>query len=273
MKGAKLRKGGWTEEEKRIVRDYFIKNSASEIHKKYLKNRTPASIQRMANKLGVVRILRKDLTGRVIGKLLIVEYLGDAEYGGRSQSFWQCKCKCGTVIELFYDQIPSTKLQLEKMAHSGRRLYDCCEQCREKKCPICANSFSYSHPSHICPKLECQEWLRYARNEYWHNQAKLLRATDSEAQFKHEAYHKDYREKNKERDRLIRKRQQENMTDEKRELLRSKAKKYYKEIKGDPDQTRYRKSLESKRKWRANMVLAGMIHDAQKLQEIIEKES
>ena len=44
-----------------------------------------------------------DLTGRVLGKLTVVEYTGKASE--RNRSIWKCRCECGNFIELQSDYI------------------------------------------------------------------------------------------------------------------------------------------------------------------------
>lgn len=108
----------------------------------------------------------RDLTGNKYGLLIVRRCLHSALYGGRVQSKWLCECECGREIELFYDQLPTTAKRIESMMHSGRRLYDRCEECRQKICPICRSLFSYSHSSYICPSPKCQSILEHQRSQF-----------------------------------------------------------------------------------------------------------
>lgn len=120
----------------------------------------------------------KDLTNERFGKLKIIKFLETIRYGGRNQPLWECRCDCGETIKLVNDQLPISKKQKETLMRSGRRLYDSCEKCRQKICPICGDRFSYSHTSKFCPKEDCQKQAEDIRMQYHRNKHKAAYAKD-----------------------------------------------------------------------------------------------
>jgi len=46
-----------------------------------------------------------DLTGKVIGRLTVMEFVGSKIVYGRTRRVWKCKCSCGNTIEHTTDQL------------------------------------------------------------------------------------------------------------------------------------------------------------------------
>lgn len=141
----------------------------------------------------------RDLTGRTYGKLTVLARVSTVEYGGRLQALWLCRCECGQEIELPADKLPVTELQQKTLMKSGRRLYDSCERCRSKTCPVCGEKFSFSHPSFICPSNACQTVLTRERMRYWQAVEAMLYRIDpqfrADVRQYQNAYYADHRKK------------------------------------------------------------------------------
>ncbi|KZX00050.1 hypothetical protein JL49_13190 [Pseudoalteromonas luteoviolacea] len=260
----------WSDEELQTVKDFYPYMSAKDVQQKYLPNRSPLSIKQQAGKLGVVNLVRNNLTGKRYGQLVVESYAGHKEYGGRSQSAWLCYCDCGEQIVLEYDKLPTTSL----MEKSGRLLYTSCEKCREKTCPVCGDKFPYSHTSHICPKPECQITLEKERDNFWHAVHRFKMQNDDEYRLENNAKARESYAKNshiwKENSRIrfeaLPKNEQERIIQERRD----KAKARMDEIRNDPQKHAHYKQVLAA--WKNKQALANMFADAAALQELIEKE-
>lgn len=217
----------------------------------------------------------KDLTGKRFGKLVVLELVGKKKYGGRIQTVWLCQCDCGNRLELEFDKLPTTPKRQKTMMQSGRRLYDCCEKCREKSCIICGNKFSYSHPSHICPSPDCQTTLQNERDNFWRAVYKFNYQTDEEFRQQERAKQREWYNKNKADIKERRRYREQCMTPEEKRLLfeqrRAANKRKYRRMRADPE--RYQHWLQWHREWRTKQALKSMLADAEKLHQLFENEA
>ena len=139
----------------------------------------------------------KDLKGIVFGSLSVADQLPSDFYGGRYQTRWRCQCSCGESITLFYDQLPTTPLRMERMGHAGRRLYDCCERCRQKECEVCGKLFIYSKTSLACD--ECSKALYRQRDLDQRSQRTLRYQEDNEYRESVTAYNRTWHHANRQK--------------------------------------------------------------------------
>lgn len=212
----------------------------------------------------------KDLSGQQYGKLSVEKLIGFIEYGGRSCSVWACHCECGNYIELPYDKLPVTDKKRQTMMRSGRRLYDCCESCRQKICPVCGKRFSHSHTSFVCPESRCQDVLRQERDAFWRDVHTYRRQTD--AKYREEDNKKSRERYKRNAAEISAKRQQhyQSLSPADHERICERGRRYYREMKKDPD--RYANWLAWHRKWRGQQYLKGLLADASALHSIFEQE-
>lgn len=218
---------------------------------------------------------KHDLTGARFGHLSVIGDAGRKKYGSRMQTVWLCQCDCGEQIALEHDKLPTTPRQRETMMKSGRRLYDCCETCRQKTCVICGNKFSYSHPSHICPSKNCQEVLRLERDSFWHAVYIHRYKTDPEFRAAENKKRRTWWNNNKTEIKQRRADRIDAMSpDERAELqtqMRAERRRWYQRLKSDPE--RYENWLAWHRQWRTKQQLKTMVADAAVLQSLIENET
>lgn len=187
----------WTTKDEKLIGEFYSLMSAKNLHVKHMPNRTPAAIKKRALKLGVPHFPGKDLAGLKIGQLEIIRYEGQVKFAGRDQTSWLCLCDCGEEITLVYEKLPTSKLERATMDRGGGRLYDCCESCREKTCPVCGDRFIYSHKSHICTKTSCRDKLHTLRRAFWGGEHKHRMDTDKDYRDSINAYKKGWNKTNR----------------------------------------------------------------------------
>ncbi len=186
----------------------------------------------------------RDLTGYTVGQLRVIAFAKMVNYAGRSQTSWLCECHCGTQLVLAYDKIPVTARQRQTMMKSGRRLYTCCESCREKICPVCGTHYSYSHTSHICPNPDCKATITAERIRYHAITDGSRRRADVLVRDAVNSYQRGYYNKNA--GAIKAKRKTAQLTDEAKQRRAEQRKRWYEELKADP--LRYAKWLEDARR-------------------------
>ncbi|MGG0718681.1 hypothetical protein ABE096_13950 [Robertmurraya massiliosenegalensis] len=114
----------------------------------------------------------KDLTGKVFGKLIVMEFSRNVKSGERLRKYWLCKCECGNMHEVRTDSLTSgnviscgcvkneqNKVNLVKNHRhkmSGTRLYRIWQKMKDR----CYNPNvrSYENYGERGIKL-CDEWL------------------------------------------------------------------------------------------------------------------
>lgn len=193
----------------------------------------------------------RDLTGMRFGRLTVLDLAEMTTYGGRRQGLWHCRCDCGEELDLPTDKLPVTARQRERMMLSRRRLYDCCEKCRAKICPVCGKPFSHSHPSFICNRSECQAALRRERIRFWSALSALLYRTDPE-------YRAQYRENQKRYYALHPRRRPpiSELSPAEQERIRAAAREAYQRMKADP--LRWKHWLQLRRSYRQRQKMRGL---------------
>lgn len=210
-----------------------------------------------------------DLTGRRFGKLVAVESQGHAVYGGRKGLQWLCRCDCGESLTLHAAKLPYSKANIRAAEKAGRLIYTCCETCRQKICQVCGDRYSYSHPSHVCPKRSCQEELQREREAIWHRRAMARYREDPDFREQFRQYQARWYEKNsrrvaeQRRDRITRMTPEELERYEQRRYERGLA--YYEAVKADPE--RYAERLAQGRVRAAERAALEFFETAQKLIE------
>lgn len=260
----------WTELDIRLLEAHASRHSAGWIRDNILPHRSLLSVKRQAQKIRVTFPVKIDLTGAVIGQLTVLEYVASVAYGGRLQPQWRCRCNCGNELLLVSDQLPTTKAQRTKMNNGGRRLYDCCDECRQKSCLVCGNKFSYSHTSHVCSNPECQEQLRQERDAFWKSIFQYRLQTDADFHAAHLQKKRKRHQRNAASINESRRAHYQALPEAEKEKIRQRHRTYYQALKADPD--RYQRWLESRRRWRTEQQLKTMLADAQKLQQLFESE-
>lgn len=193
----------------------------------------------------------RDLTGMRFGHLTVLDLVEMTTYGGRRQGLWHCRCDCGEELDLPTDKLPVTERQRESMMKSGRRLYDRCEKCRAKTCPVCGRAFSYSHPSFICDRPECQAALRRERIRFWSAISALLYRTDPEYRAQYRAYQNAYYAQHPRRLPPI-----SELPPAEQERVRAAAREAYQRMRADPE--RWKHWLELRRAYRQRQKLRGL---------------
>ena len=178
------------------------------------------------------------LCGRRYGQLLVTADLGRTTYGGRKQTLWQCHCDCGQHLELPSAKLPYSQAAIKSAERAGRLIYTCCESCRMKTCPLCGDRFPYSHPSHLCPKTECQLAAQQERDSFWHARATERYRTDPAYRAEQRAYQSAYYAANASAIQQKRRDQFESLPDDERAARLQRrsegAALYYQQIRRDP---------------------------------------
>lgn len=214
---------------------------------------------------------RKDYTGRRFGKLVALKQIEDAKYGGRAQPLWLCQCDCGETIRLVNDQLPTTPLTLKTMRKSGRRLYDRCEECRKKQCPVCGDRFSYSHTSHVCPKDSCKHTMELERARFHREKEAHILANNPE--LKHRKNEDSRRRYHQNREHTLARRADitQSLTPEERGIRRSENRRRYREMMADPN----RKAAYDawRQEYRSRIAREIMLSDAAEIVNILEDDN